>query len=188
MERADKVNKVNLALHECLTAKRESLRDHFTSAEILDFANTVVAYLPPTYEELFTVLDYNIFDIFADKKDDVLVSNIERLLKQVHKTLGYNTDDDKEQKSLNHLLFFILMRLRGKYNQNTDETLDSIINYYNSLLIPTEQLKETVATIDAPLSVSYYNDQGAYIRINEYDYSFVPSLTTKQNFNFLIPN
>lgn len=188
MTRGDKLSKVNMALHECLTANRESLRDHFTSTEILDFANTVVAYLPLSYEELFTNLDVELLEIFADKKDDVLVSNIQTLLKNVHKSLGYNTNNDEEQKSLNHLLFFILMRLKLKYEQDVDVTLDNIVNYYNSLLIPSDNLKEEVAEIVAPLAVSYYNEQGSYIRINEYNYSFVPSLTTKQNFNYLIPN
>lgn len=186
MERPDRLQKIAIALQNCMSAKEIKITDYFTVEEIYDFANTVVAYLPESYEYRFTEIDRNILNIFADKKYDILNSNIHSLARNI--SMSNVKYDEQEQKYLNHIIFMALMSLKLKYNQNVDNTLDDITNYYKSVLLPADKLKQNIEEINNPAALSYFDNKGNYVRLDDFTNTFVPTLTTKQNFKFLIIN
>lgn len=183
MERKKLVDIVKVAIDSCISAKQDRITNYFNNDEIYDFANTIVAYLPKNYQTLFTEVNRDVFEIFADKKDEVVNFNLQRLAREINLNELKKTDNEG---TLVHIIFFALFKLLTQYNKDVDDVIDDSVNYYKSLLLPADRLKETISFIPDPGAVALFDNKGYYVRYREFDYSLVPSITTKQNFNYLI--
>ena len=184
MTREKLLNIVTIALQDCRTAKNDSLQNYFTSDEIADFANTVVAYLPPTVDVTVGNMVMDVMDMLAVKKTFVH-SVFLKYVKQVYAKLL--KEDETVEVDLYHLIILALITLREQYDKNLDEVLNDAVGYYNSLLIDSNDLAKNVHEIPSYGAVAEFDNKGNYMRVNYETIEFVPTLTTKQNFNYLIP-
>ena len=183
MTRADLVNKIAIGLQDCRTANNISLSEHFTNDEIHDFANTLTHYLPESLNARFSELDEEVFNVLADKESffsELLAKSVRNLYAGI-----VNRHDIK--LDLIHLIMVSLVTLNDTYDLEPEQVLNDTINYYNTLKIDSDDLAKTVHEIPADTAVALFNDNGGYIRVDFDNIRFVPTLTTKQNFKYLIP-
>lgn len=189
MERSDIVNKVGIALQDCITAKGIKISEYFTREEILDFANTIVAYLPENYEYRFTEIEQDVFEHIADKEECILklvkyFAN-KTSLNITYTSNGLIEDNNKIIAYLHHLVFTSLMLLKINFNIDVDKALDDIVNYYKSLVLTADDLKENVRTVIAPGITTTANiNSTTCVRIDN-ENNFIPTIKTIKNFKHL---
>lgn len=181
MDRPTLIEAIVLGIQSCTSAKYEKITNFFNTDEIYDFANTIAYYLPTSLNSKFEDIESEILNVFADKKHEIVKENLYRLSKKVSLQSIFKDEGDIEKY---HLIFFLLMYLKNKTNVDVESILNDITSYYKSLLLPADQLKETVNLF--PNGTSYFNNKGGYVRIDELSYKFTPSITTLQNFKYLI--
>lgn len=190
MERTEVVNRVALAMFDCVTARGVKITENFTKEEILDFANTVVAYLPPTLEYQVTELAQDLTD-FADK-ETFLLKRLKGMLSTINLVMIMGApNDDKENTfttNLQHLLFQLILTLNVVYKINVDEVLENMLNYHRSLLLTADELKENVELIQAKAVTVANTENTLCVRINDRNDDYIPTIKTLTNFNQLTLN
>lgn len=183
MTRADLVNKIAIGLQDCRTANNISLSEHFTNDEIHDFANTLTHYLPESLNARFSELDEEVFNMIADK-EDFFSQLLAKTVRNLQISIIHTSDLELE---LTHLILISLVILNDKYEKEPQDVLDNIINYYKSLMIDSNNLAKNVHLVPVYDAISEFDNAGNYLRVDYNNVRFVPTLTTKQNFKYLIP-
>lgn len=184
MHRHELVKKVAIALTDCRTANNDAITSYFTMAEINDFANTIVAYLPETFDKQIDDLNTEVLDMIADKKDFIFAVYL-KLVKSVYAKLLKSQTNISMQ--LVHLIVLSTVILKDKYDVDIDDAINSGISYYKSMLLSSDDLAKNIHAVPARGAISEFDNKGNYLRIDYDNIRFVPTLTTKQNFNYLIP-
>ena len=183
MERFEVLKRITVGLQDCRTANNVALSDHFTIVEIADFANTLHHYLPESLNARFSELDEEVLMLIADKESFFT----ELLAKSVRNLYAGIVNSHDLELDLTHLILISLVILRDRHEKEPQEVLDNIINYYKSLIIDSNNLAKNVHEIPAYDAVSEFDNVGNYLRMDYNNIRFVPTLTTKQNFKYLIP-
>ena len=183
MERFEVLKRITVGLQDCRTANNVALSDHFTIVEIADFANTLHHYLPESLNARFSELNEEVFMLIADK-EDFFLQLLSQTLRRMH--IGVINKDDIGIE-LMHLMMISMVILNDTYEKEPEYVIDNIINYYKSLMIDSNNLALNVHEIPAYDAVSEFDNAGNYLRMDYNNIRFVPTLTTKQNFKYLIP-
>ena len=183
MERFELLKQVTVGLQNCRTANNVGLEEHFTIAEIADFANTLLHYLPDNYNDKFRQVDEGVLNMIADKKVFLWRLQVQYVKKLYIKMLQF---DDNVDKELHHIIFLAIIMLKEGYDKEPDDTLNDIVNYYESLLLESGDLAKNVHEMLSIGAVAEFDNKGNYLRVNYEEHELVPTITTKENFNNLI--
>lgn len=172
-------------LTECITARGERIIEKFTSAEIYDFANTVYTFLPTSLEHQTTDFDAQMEGCFAGKENFVKVM-ADSLLRSL--AIKLIKKQDISIKEYLHLTYLNLLLIKSVSDDDIDEMLEEVANYYNSLLLTANDLPDNVANIqtDAVTVANPYSE--LCVRVDYNNNTLVPSLRTLTNFkNLTLP-
>lgn len=190
MDRLEMMEKVNIALNNCITAKGVRISDFFTADELLDFSNTIVAYMPESEDNQYIKLQDDILD-FADK-EDFLLTRLKILTSAITINLMFK-DSPKSDESvdlfivaLKNLLITIKLILSNLYKIDLEETEKEMLNFFKSFLLTADELPKNIQSINVPGITLAKSDKSGFVRLTDNRDDYIPTIKTLTNFKHLI--
>lgn len=190
MDRLETMNKVNIALNNCITAKGVKISDVFTADEILDFSNTIMSYMPESEDAKYLNLQDKILD-FADK-EDFLLKRLKFITSAINLNLIFRSNDESDEgidlfiANLKNLLVTVKLVLSNLYKVDLDETEKELIQFLNSYFLTADELQENVRIVNVPGITLQNRDKTGYVRLTDNQDDYIPTLKTLTNFKHLI--
>lgn len=182
MNRDNLIRVIATALDSCISAKGDKISNYFNTDEVRDFANTVVAYLPSTLDKKFLELNEDIYECFADK-DIIILEHLKLITKKLYTSFMF---DEGTTLYTKHMIYTSLMFLFLIHNESPEEVLEEITNYYKTLSLTANELKENVDNVKATATTISKPNSEFCVRM-EFMGHFVPTVKTITNYKHLIP-
>lgn len=187
MDRLEMMEKVNIALNNCITAKGVRISDFFTADELLDFSNTIVAYMPESEDNQYIKLQEDILD-FADK-EDFLLTRLKILTSAITINLMFSKSDENTDLfivTLKNLLITTKLILSNLYKIDLEETEKEMLNFFKSFLLTANELPKNIQSINVPGITLAKSDKSGFVRLTDNRDDYIPTIKTLTNFKHLI--